>query len=65
MPTKDRMEATGEKGVGGGGGDNSGGGGKEGVGTIFHAARTGDAAFIQSIILDGADVNERDAGGER
>lgn len=65
MSTKDRMEATGKKGGGGGGGDDSGGGGKEGVGTIFHAARTGDAVLIQSIILDGADVNERDEDGER
>ena len=52
------------------GDDSSGGGGdaargKDQPGTIFHAARMGDADFIQSEILNGADVNEKDSNGER
>lgn len=33
--------------------------------TIFHAARSGDADFIQAAIMNGADVNQRDSDGER
>lgn len=50
-------------------GTSSGGGdavrGKDQPGTMFHAARVGDADFIQSEILNGADVNEKDSNGER
>lgn len=48
---------------------NSGGGdaapGKDQPGTMFHAAKVGDADFIQSEILNGADVNKKDSNGER
>lgn len=33
--------------------------------TIFQAARTGDAEFIQSAIMNGEDVNTKDSDGER
>lgn len=49
--------------------DTSGGGdvarGKDQPGTMFHAAKMGDADFIQSEILNGADVNAKDTNGER
>ena len=39
--------------------------GKDQPGTMFHAAKVGDADFIQSEILNGADVNKKDNNGER
>lgn len=55
--------AAGRKDTTSGGGDVARG--KDQPGTMFHAAKMGDADFIQSEILNGADVNAKDTNGER